>query len=140
MQTATISVVYHSNKSHTGQQAAFMAYHLQSPPTAMQLVNSGEAKVNFDALHSLAAIVFGCPAPFGNVSAASNDFTEATGCSNGEQTDGQNGLASYIELITQCDNGAVGGPLYKGGPLTAELFAQHIVEPTLHFKTKNHNS
>lgn len=54
---------------------------------------------------------------------------------NDEQTDGQNRLAGYIGLMAQCDNGQnVVHPLHPGDQLTAELFAQRIVEVTLRFR------
>lgn len=186
MQTALLSIVYHSGKGHTAQLAALLAKQMQTPQTVVQLMSVEEATTNFETLHGSDAIVFGCPTYFGNVSAAFKEFMEATGrfwykqrwknklaaaftlssttggdklntlqslmlfaaqhsmhwinlgvlprFLNDEQTDGQNRLAGYIGLMAQCDNGAVVRPIQCGDALTAELFAQRIVETTLHFK------
>lgn len=187
MQTAIITVVYHSNGGHTKQLAAFLAEQLKTEQTQIHLLSTEEAAENFDLLHQSDTIVMGCPTYFGNVSAAFKTFMEKTGSFwfrqvwknklaaaftissstsgdklntlqalhifasqhgmnwiplgvlprfiNDEQTDGQNRLASYIGLTAQCDNGHhVIHPLHPGDQLTAELFAQHIVEVTLRYR------
>ena len=54
---------------------------------------------------------------------------------NDEQTDGQNRLATYIGLMTQCDHSHTNvGPLHPGDQLTIELFALRIVELTLKYR------
>ena len=60
---------------------------------------------------------------------------------NEEQTDGQNRMASYIGMMAQCDNSSnKPHPLHDGDRLTAELFAERIVEVTNHFKQTKNNS
>ena len=54
---------------------------------------------------------------------------------NDEQTDGQNRLASYAGLMAQCSNNCRDSdPLHPGDQLTAELFAQRIVQLVLNYK------
>ena len=53
---------------------------------------------------------------------------------NDEQTEGQNRLASYIGLMTQCNNGKTVGALHPGDVLTVELFAKRILDITLKHK------
>lgn len=54
---------------------------------------------------------------------------------NGEQTDGQNRLASYLGLMVQSNNGAEIREFHPGDILTTELFAQRILDITQQFKT-----
>lgn len=54
---------------------------------------------------------------------------------NDEQTDGQNRLASYAGLMAQCSNDCKDPePLHPGDQLTAELFAQRIVQLVLSYR------
>jgi multimeric flavodoxin WrbA len=51
------------------------------------------------------------------------------------QTDGQNRLGSYLGLAMQSDNSQKDvHPFHPGDLLTLELFAQRILDVTLHFK------
>ena len=52
-----------------------------------------------------------------------------------QQTDGQNRLASYLGLMTQSDNNLTDvKAMHSGDILTAEMFAQRIVDVTLSLK------
>ena len=54
---------------------------------------------------------------------------------NDEQTDGQNRMASYIGLMTQCDNSQnTVSTVHTGDQLTIELFASRIIDVTRRFK------
>lgn len=54
---------------------------------------------------------------------------------NDEQTDGQNRLATYVGLTTQCDHSHdCVSPLHPGDQLTIELFALRVVEVTLNYR------
>jgi NAD(P)H dehydrogenase (quinone) len=57
---------------------------------------------------------------------------------NDEQTDGQNRLGSYIGMMAQSDNSRTRPlPLHHGDQLTAELFAQRLLEVSVQFKQNN---
>lgn len=54
---------------------------------------------------------------------------------NGQQTDGQNRLASYIGLTSQGNLQSKINQLHTGDILTAELFAKRILEITVKFQS-----
>jgi multimeric flavodoxin WrbA len=78
MQTAIISVVYHSRHGHTAQAAKQLAEFLQSPKTAVHLIRVEEASRNWQKLHASDTIIFGCPTLFGDISARFKVFMEET--------------------------------------------------------------
>ena len=60
---------------------------------------------------------------------------------NGEQTDGQNRLSSYLGLMMQSDNSQeYVAPFNPGDLLTLELFARRIIEVTMNFKNLKINN
>lgn len=192
MQTATISIVYHSRHGHTAQAARLLADFLQSEYAIVHVTNCKEAKTAWQTLHASDAIVFGCPTILGNASAAFKAFMEETESflykqvwknklaaaftvspsAGGDklptlqaiagfaaqhgmlwislgvlpryccdlQTEGQNRFSSYLGLMLQSNTGEENGEsFHPGDVLTAELFAQRILNVTLEMKTiKNH--
>jgi NAD(P)H dehydrogenase (quinone) len=59
---------------------------------------------------------------------------------NDEQTDGQNRLGSYIGMMAQSDNSRTPpSHLHPGDQLTAELFAQRLLEVCTQFKSVKYN-
>jgi flavodoxin len=78
MQTATISIVYHSRLWHTAQAARLLGNFLRSNQVVVHVINVDDVKKHWKELHSSDTLVFGCPTSFGNISAAFKAFMEET--------------------------------------------------------------
>ena len=78
MQTATISIVYHSRFGHTKGVANLLADHFRLGEASVHVIPVGEVKGHWQQLHASDTIVFGCPTLFGNVSTPFKAFMEET--------------------------------------------------------------
>jgi multimeric flavodoxin WrbA len=78
MQTAIISIIYHSRLGHTKQAAELLASFLHTRQVIVHIINVDDVKERWQELLDSDTLVFGCPTSFGSVSAGFKAFMEAT--------------------------------------------------------------
>ena len=78
MQTATISIVYHSRFGHTKQAVKLLANSLRLGEATVHVFSVHEAEAYWQHLQASDTTMFGCPTLFGNMSAAFKAFMEET--------------------------------------------------------------